>query len=269
MIVYPNAKINLGLNVVERRADGFHNIETIFFPIALKDALEIVVAPDRKFSFTTSGLSIPGNPENNLCVKAWKLLSEEYHLPPVKIHLHKVIPMGSGLGGGSSDGAFTIRLLDSLFSLNLPSETMKARAAQLGSDCPFFIGNTPVYAYGKGDEFVSVDLRFPDLKVMVAVPGIHVNTAAAYGMIRPEKPARNVMDLVSKPLHEWKDLLKNDFEKPVFREYPRINEIKTTFYEKGAVYASMSGSGAAVFGFFPSVVPTEASLRDCFIWKER
>ena len=268
MIVHPNAKINLGLNVLEKRSDGFHSIETVFYPIGMRDALEIIVSPDHRFSFTSSGRNIPGDPESNLCVRAWKDFSAIYCLPPVKIHLHKVIPMGSGLGGGSSDGAFTITLLDSLFSLNLSKETMIGHARKLGSDCAFFCINKPVFATGKGDKFNPISLCLPDYKILVVVPGINMNTAAAYGMITPQIPGNHIQDLVSQPMINWENTLKNDFEIPVFRQFPQISKLKERLYKIGAVYASMSGSGVAVYGIFPRGLPVSMVFKDCFVWLE-
>jgi 4-diphosphocytidyl-2-C-methyl-D-erythritol kinase len=269
MIAFPNAKINLGLNVIDKRPDGFHDIETVFYPVGLCDVLEIIVSPDQQFSFTSSGLNIPGDPESNLCVKAWRELSTCYNLPPVRIHLHKVIPMGSGLGGGSSDGAFAIKLLDALFTLHLSNEMMMNHARKLGSDCAFFIQNQPVFAAGKGDDLTPLPLRLQDHKVMVVIPGIHVDTAMAYGMITPGIPHRRLKGLVSQPIETWKETLVNDFEHPVFGKFPRIGEIKSRLYELGAAYASLSGSGAAVYGIFKEGFNNQVEFKDCFVWIEK
>jgi 4-diphosphocytidyl-2-C-methyl-D-erythritol kinase len=228
--------------------------------------LEIIVSPERKFAFTTSGLNIPGDPESNLCVKAWKELSVCYDLPPVKIHLHKVIPLGSGLGGGSSDGAFAIKLLDALFTLHLSNDMMMNHARKLGSDCAFFIQNQPVFAAGKGDELTPLPLRLPDHKVMLVIPAIHVDTAMAYGMITPRTPRQRLKELVTQPISAWKESLVNDFEPPVFGKFPRIGEIKSRLYGLGAAYASMSGSGAAVYGIFPGEHIRQPEFKECFVW---
>jgi len=269
MIAFPNAKINLGLNVVSRRADGFHNIETIFYPVGLKDVLEIIVAPDKKFSFTSSGLEIPGNPKNNLCIKALEGLAAECRILPVNIHLHKVIPMGSGLGGGSSDGAFTLKLLKSLFSLDLTEEKLTAHARKLGSDCAFFIRNRPLLATEKGDVFSETALTLMGYKILLVVPDIHVDTTNAYRMIFPKIPGFANGDLVNKPVSTWKDFLVNDFELPVFQKYPEIKELKSKIYSLGAEYASMSGSGSAVYGLFKQDLQVNPEFRNCFVWMER
>jgi 4-diphosphocytidyl-2-C-methyl-D-erythritol kinase len=256
MIAFPSAKINLGLKVLEKRADGFHNIETIFYPVKLSDVLEIVPAVDGLFSFESTGLPVPGAKEDNLCLRAFSLLSADFHLPPVKIHLHKVIPVGGGLGGGSSDGAHTIRLLDNLFLLGLSDAQMMLYAGNLGSDCAFFILNQPVFAVNKGDVFEPLGLDLSDYRIEIVSPGIHVSTAEAYAMIdlRGEslKTGPSLKELISLPVKEWKNFLVNDFEKPVFDKYPELESLKQDLYEKGAIYASMTGSGSSIFGIFTS-----------------
>jgi 4-diphosphocytidyl-2-C-methyl-D-erythritol kinase len=255
MIAFPNAKINLGLNVLEKRADGFHNIETVFYPIDLADVLEIIPAADGLFSFASTGLSIPGGKESNLCLKAFHLLSSLFHLPPVKIHLHKVIPIGAGLGGGSSDGACTIKLLNNLFFLGLSNDQMMDYARKLGSDCAFFIENKPVFAYDKGDRFKPAGIDLSSYRIEVISPEIHINTAEAYAMIDFRGKTQEIRfpldKIISKPVSDWRNQLKNDFEEPIIKKYPELGKIKQDLYNKGALYVSMSGSGSSIFGIFP------------------
>ncbi len=260
MIFFPNAKINLGLFVTGKRVDGFHNIETIFYPIPLRDALEMIHSPDGKFRFSTSGIPVPGKPEENLLVKAWLMLQNEFGLPEVHIHLHKIIPMGAGLGGGSSDAAYAIRLINQLFNLGLSNEKMMDHASQLGMDCPFFIKNTPAYARERGDKMEEVKLNLSGKILVIVKPAFHISTAEAYVGIVPAKPDFILKDVIAKPVGQWSDFLKNDFEKIVFGKYPEAETIKGDLYKKGAEYASMSGSGSAVFGVFES----EVDLKDLF-----
>ena len=266
MIDFPNCKINLGLNIVSKRDDGYHNIETEFYPLPLRDALEIIPSSDGLFEFSSSGLPIPGTPESNLCVKAWNLLQEEFGLPAVKMHLHKLIPMGAGLGGGSSDGAFSLKMLNNLFDLGLENGQLMDFARKLGSDCAFFIDNQPCHAFEKGDRFEPIQVDLAGFAVVIAVPGVHVNTALAYSMVTPKFPAREVNELARLPVGNWKDWLVNDFEKPVFEQFPVIGEIKTSMYELGALYAAMSGSGSAVYGIFDVLPADYGVFRGCFVW---
>lgn len=251
MIVFPNAKINIGLNVVSKRTDGYHNLETIFYPLKLADALEL--ADSEETSLTFSGIPIDGSSENNLILKAYRVLINDFHLPPVKFHLHKIIPFGAGLGGGSSDAAFTLKMLNDYFNLTLSTKALENYAAQIGADCPFFIQNKPVFATGIGNRFQALELDLSAYQIVVLKPEISVNTAEAYKNITPEIPARGLNELVKSPIDTWKSTIKNDFEKNVFRKYPEIARLKELLYELGAVYASMSGSGSAVFGIFTQI----------------
>lgn len=248
MIIFPNAKINIGLNVISRRADGYHNLETIFYPVNIKDALEIVEADE--LTFQSSGLDIPGRVEDNLCIQGYHLLKKDFDLPPVKIHLHKHIPIGAGLGGGSADAAFCIRLIDQNFNLGLSDEQMIGYARKLGADCAFFIRNEPVFAFEIGDEFEPVKLDLSKYQIIVVMPPVHISTAEAYRGVKPAPVKDSLMELVYEPVAEWKKFIKNDFEISVFKDHPEIRGIKAALYEAGALYASMSGSGAAVFGIF-------------------
>ena len=248
MISFPNAKINIGLNVVSKRDDGYHNLETIFYPVKLADALEL--ADSDKMQFSSSGIKIDGNPENNLVVKAYKLLQKDFKLPLVKLHLNKVIPFGAGLGGGSSDAAFTLKMLNDYFNLKIPSAKLENYAAQIGADCPFFINNKPTFATGIGDQFQPINLDLTEYEILIVKPNISVSTPDAYKNIIPSKPEFNLKDIENLPIESWKDYIKNDFEESVFETYPEIENLKQTLYKMGALYASMSGSGSALFGVF-------------------
>lgn len=251
MITFPNAKINIGLNIINRRPDGYHNLETIFYPVMIKDALEIIVAD--KLSFGSSGLEIPGRVEDNLCMKGYHLVRKDFDIPPVKIHLHKHIPVGAGLGGGSADAAFFIRLLDQQFDLGMSTDKMLGYARQLGADCAFFIQNKPAFAFERGDEFEPVKLDLPNYKIVVVMPPVHVSTSEAFSGVKPAPVEQSLMELIYKPVTEWKNFIKNDFENSVFKNHPVIRGIKAALYEAGAIYASMSGSGASVFGIFDTM----------------
>ena len=252
MLTFPNAKINLGLNITEKRPDGYHNLETVFYPVALEDALEIRTNPEaqQKFTLHQHGMEIAGNPENNLVVKAYLLLDKEFHLPPVEIHLYKHIPSGAGLGGGSSDAAFMLKLLNEHYNLQLSDKQLEDYAATLGADCAFFIKNTPTYAEGIGNIFSPIELSLKGYRIMIVKPDVFVSTREAFANIRPHRPEYPVREVIRRPVAEWKDTLINDFEASVFPQYPVIGEIKEELYHQGAIYASMSGSGSSVFGLF-------------------
>lgn len=261
MIIFPNCKINLGLNIVKKRNDGYHNLQTIFYPIPFTDALEIIVA--KEFSFTTTGLSIDTGSEKNLCVKAYQLLQPIYNLPPVHIHLHKAIPLGAGLGGGSADAAFTLLLLNKKFNLNLSSSKLIDFALQLGSDCPFFIINQPCYATGRGELLEPIELSLLKGKQLVIInPGIHVNTGWAFSQITPSKYPNSLQQTTLKPITEWKEFITNDFEAAVFNEHPSLPPIKQQLYDAGALFAGMTGSGSTIFGIF------EKNTEFNFLWPE-
>jgi 4-diphosphocytidyl-2-C-methyl-D-erythritol kinase len=251
MVVFPNAKINLGLNVTERRADGYHNLETVFYPLVLSDILEVL--PGGIFEFQTSGLPVDANKDDNLVVKAFQLLNRDFRLPPVAVYLHKVIPMGAGLGGGSSDAAFMLRALNNLSGLNLSDDHLKRYAVQLGADCAFFIENRPAVAAGIGDLLTPAEVDLSGYSIVLVKPPFPVNTAMAYRAITPGRARIPVAGVVRQPIETWKGLLVNDFEAPVFDLFPDIGDIKKRLYDSGAVYASMSGSGSAVYGIFNKV----------------
>lgn len=248
MISFPNAKINLGLNVVARKSDGYHNIESCFLPIDWCDVLEIV--PASSFQFSATGLPIPGNQVDNLCVKAFNLIQQNHQIGNVHIHLHKMIPMGGGLGGGSADGAFTLKLLNEFFELHLTTNELKNYASQLGSDCPFFIENNPRYVTGTGFEFADIEVSLKGKFLALTNPNIHVGTKEAYSQIKPKASETSIPEILKKPLDTWKSKLRNDFETSVFPLQPDIAALKDSFYANGAIYASMTGSGATVYGIF-------------------
>ncbi len=248
MIRFPNCKINLGLRITEKRPDGFHNIESCFYPIDWNEALEIIPAPELRF--TSSGIPIPGDPDHNLCLKAWRLLHKRFDIAPVHIHLHKAIPIGAGLGGGSSDAASAIILLDQLFDLGLDDETMEDLARTLGSDCAFFIKNKPVIATEKGDRFSEVRLSLANQWIVLVFPDFHISTGEAYSGVRAEKPEDSLKNLLEGDVKEWKKYLKNDFEKHLFLNYPVLDHVKSRLYDFGSFYASMTGSGSCVYGLF-------------------
>lgn len=252
MITFPNAKINLGLNIVEKRPDGYHNLETVFYPVPIEDALEVNVLNEgnAKFRLNQAGLQIEGEADNNLVVKAYKLLDEKFNLPPVDIHLFKHIPSGAGLGGGSSDAAYMLKLLNEKFSLQLTQEALEEYAASLGADCAFFIRNAPTYAEGIGNIFSPISLSLEGYKIIVVKPDIFVSTRDAFAQIKPHRPEVPLKEIVKRPIEEWKELMLNDFEESVFPQFPAIREIKEELYGEGAVYAAMSGSGSSVFGLF-------------------
>ncbi|MFT6880319.1 MAG: 4-diphosphocytidyl-2-C-methyl-D-erythritol kinase [Psychromonas sp.] len=266
MINFPNAKINIGLNITQKRSDAYHNIASVFYPIAWKDALE--VAPSNSFSFTSTGLKIPGNTDNNLIIKAFELLKSYLDTKDnVAIHLHKVIPMGAGLGGGSADGAFALKLFNDFFKLELSSSVLEGLAAQLGSDCPFFIKNKAVYCYDRGIKFRNISIDLSSYYVVVVNPKIHISTAEAYSLIKPLEPRSSILDLIKAPIEEWKSTIYNDFEKPLAVKYPLIGHIKDKLYSSGSVYASMTGSGSTVYGIFKEPTDLIETFKNLTVWQ--
>jgi 4-diphosphocytidyl-2-C-methyl-D-erythritol kinase len=252
MISFPNCKINLGLFITNKRADGYHALQTVFYPISWCDALEVVESTDSKpFHLSTSGLIIPGEPATNLLFKTWQLITNEFNLPPISVHLHKNIPMGAGLGGGSADVAFFIKLLDEKFNLGISDEKKLNLASQIGSDCAFFIKNRAVYAEGRGDEFSNINVDLSQYYILIVFPHIHVNTKDAFAGLSPKMPKENLNELIARtPIEKWHTCLFNDFEPTILEKHPAIKQIKNAIYQNGAIYASMSGSGSAVYGVF-------------------
>ncbi|MGL4993568.1 MAG: 4-(cytidine 5'-diphospho)-2-C-methyl-D-erythritol kinase [Bacteroidales bacterium] len=262
MISFPNAKINLGLNIVERRPDNYHNLETIFYPISVCDSLEIKpLDRGEEVRFFQYGMPIGGEKEDNLVVKAYRLLEKRFELPPIEIHLRKNIPFGAGLGGGSSDAAFMLKMLKDLFHLDLSNDELESIASKIGADCPFFINNKTTLAKGIGDEFEPIDIDLTGYWLLLVKPEVHVSTPDAYSMVKPQKPLVPLRDIICKPIEIWRELLVNDFESSVFAKYPQLSQIKQMMYNSGAIYASMSGSGSSMFGIF-DVEPPAIFLDD-------
>jgi 4-diphosphocytidyl-2-C-methyl-D-erythritol kinase len=250
MIQFPNCKINLGLSILAKRADGYHELETVFYPIAVSDALEIL--PSDNLSLTQTGIAVPGDPVQNLCLKAYHLLKKDFpNLPAVKMHLQKNIPMGAGLGGGSSDGSSTLLILNQQFSLGLNDQQLIDYASQLGSDCPFFVYNKACHATGRGEVLTPIELDLTNYQFLLVHPGKHISTAWAFQQLTPNTKSESIQSIIQKPISEWKTLLINDFEAPVFKAEPNLLAIKEQLYQLGAIYASMSGSGSSLFGIFP------------------
>ncbi len=267
MIVFPNAKINAGLRVINRRPDGYHDIETMMIPVKLADALEVTPSADGQFGFTSSGIPIDGPTDANLCVKAFRLMQMRYGLPEVKIHLHKVIPIGAGLGGGSSDAAFTLKLLNRIFSLKICNNDLREVAEELGSDCSFFIENRPCLAKGKGALLTPVHPDLNGFHVLIVKPDVSVSTAWAYSHVKPSgRHLPEAADFPSDP-GEWQAVLTNDFEKVVFEAWSEIETIKNQMLKHGAVYASVSGSGSAVFGLFKNKHEYKGQFEGNFVWE--
>jgi len=255
MLAFPNVKINLGLYITEKRADNYHNLLTCFYPAPLNDILEIV--PAARFEFVQTGLEIPGNQEDNLVVKAYSLLQKEFDLPPVRIQLHKLVPMGAGLGGGSSDAAFTLSTLNTQFQLGLKEAQLEEYAAKLGSDCAFFIRNRPVVAKGRGELMENCEVDLKGTHLFMVCPGLHVSTADAYGGTKPS-PYTGDFEGVLKDKSKWRNELHNQFEDTIFPKHPTLASIKEQLYALGAWYAAMSGSGSTVFGLFEKEVTTHS-----------
>jgi 4-diphosphocytidyl-2-C-methyl-D-erythritol kinase len=265
MVSFPHCKINLGLNVIARRPDGFHDIETCFYPIPWNDILEII--PSAKLKFDSTGLAIPGKAQENLCLKAYGLFKKDFDLPPVHIHLHKLLPTGAGLGGGSSDAAFTLRTLDEIFNLNLSAVKLSKYASILGSDCAFFIQDDAMIGTARGEVLSPIKLSLKGKFIVLVKPEIHVATSEAYSGVIPNKASQSVRKtLVETSLAEWKDFLVNDFEASVFKTYPGIKELKDKLYQRGAVYSSMSGSGSSVFGIFDHAIDLKADFTGMTCW---
>lgn len=263
MVVFPNAKINLGLNILQKRPDGYHELETCFYPIQWQEALEIIES--KKTVVTTSGIEIPDNGDN-IILKAYRLLEADHKLPSLHIHLHKAIPIGAGLGGGSADAAFTLKLINDLFSLGLDDDQMMRYASQLGADCAFFIKNKPMLAMGIGDQLSEINLSLSDKFISLVYPNIHISTKEAYSNIVPRIPFMRIKEIFEQyELDDWKNHLVNDFEHSLFERYPILDKIKQQFYKAGALYASMSGSGSCMYGIFDK--EPEMSFEDNYrVW---
>ena len=268
MLVFPKAKINLGLNITGKRDDGYHNIETIFYPVGLCDALEVVAGagPPERDILKVTGYGLEVEPEDNIALKAVQRLRQIKHIPSLRIHLHKAIPAGAGLGGGSSDAAGILRTVDRMFRLNLPDEMLRKIALELGSDCPFFIDSRPAFATGRGELLEPVGSILNGFHIVLLNPGIRVSTREAYENCEPAIPEKPLKDLINSPVPGWKDLIRNDFEKTVFRKYPLIAGLKAALYDSGSLYSSMSGSGSTVYGIFAGKPDLDGRLREYLIF---
>jgi 4-diphosphocytidyl-2-C-methyl-D-erythritol kinase len=267
MISFPNAKINLGLNITEKRPDNYHNIESVIYPVPLCDILEINIAIDRQFSFGSSGLNLNCGIADNLCVKAFNLMQDRYDISSVKMWIHKIIPSGAGLGGGSADASFTLRMLNKLFNLGLDNQTLIELAANLGMDCSFFIDNLPALATGRGDVLTPLDLSLKGHSICIARPDIHISTAEAYAGVVPLAGQICPATLTAFSVSSWSGVLKNQFEESLFIDYPQLHAIKDKFYSCGAVYASLTGSGSAVYGIFNSAPKLQSEFDEIFYWE--
>ncbi|HBH23461.1 MAG TPA: 4-(cytidine 5'-diphospho)-2-C-methyl-D-erythritol kinase [Cytophagales bacterium] len=268
MIVFPNAKINLGLYITEKRPDGYHNLISCFYPVGWSDALEVIEA--KKTAFSSSGLSIPSDGKENLVMRAYKLLRRDFQLPNVEVHLHKVIPTGAGLGGGSSDAAHMLITLSEMFNLLLEDDILMQYAAELGSDCSFFISNKPSLVTGRGEELQEIDFSLKGMWLVLVYPDIHISTKEAYSGISPKMPENNVEKLIKdKKMDDWRQNLKNDFEPHLFQTHPELQRIKEDLYELGADYAAMSGSGSAVFGLYKNEPDLKGHFSDFRVWAEQ
>lgn len=267
MVLYPNAKINLGLNIVEKRSDGYHNIESVFYPVPLADKLEI--NENKRLTFSTSGIELDSNPENNLVLQAYHKLCRIQDLPPVNLHLHKSIPFGGGLGGGSSDATFCLKGLNTMFNLGLSDEKLRHISSGIGADCPFFINNQPSFVSGIGDILRPCRLDLSGYFLILVKPSVGVPTPVAYKHVKPALPDHNIRDILYQPVKEWKMYLKNDFEDSVFKAFPGFFSIKKTLYDGGAEYASMSGSGSTIYGIFKQDTDLRDRFRDMFYFSCR
>lgn len=273
MVVFPCCKINIGLNVVERRPDGYHNLETVFYPIPLNDNLEVVTASclTSPYLIHETGISLNDRVENNLVIRVLEQLRETYpQIPPVEIWLHKRIPTGAGLGGGSSDAAFMMRLLNDQYGLGMDDEDIEFRLSRLGADCAFFNRCVPAFATGIGDQLIPIGLTLAGWNLVLVKPDIHVSTREAFSLITPHRPQHSLLEALNRPIETWRDTVSNDFEKSVFMHHPEIAAIKATLYDMGAVYASMSGSGSSVYALFHDRQPEVRDIfPDCFVYETR
>lgn len=272
MLQYPCAKINIGLNVVCRRPDGYHDLETVFYPVPLTDVLELkpLKNSNEPYLLQTVGYGVEGTPEDNLVVKVYKGMAEEFGIPPLDIYLQKRIPMGAGLGGGSSDAAFMMKMLNEMFALGLDDEVMERRLSGYGADCAFFVKARPAYATGIGDRLSPIELSLKGLYLVMVKPSESVSTREAYSGITPAIPQNDLRESLKLPVREWRHLVVNDFEKTVFAAHPSIAAIKETLYDMGALYAAMSGSGSTVFGLFDRPIDNAREVfGNCFVFTTR
>lgn len=272
MLLLPNCKINIGLNIVSKRSDGYHNLETVFFPIPLRDNLEFkeIENEDVPYRLVSGGVPIEGKPEDNLIVKVYLDMKAEFNLPALELSLYKNIPMGAGLGGGSSDAAAMMKGLNEAYNLQLSAEDMEKRLAKFGADCPFFVQNKPTYATGIGDELTNCNVSLKDKFIVLVKPDVFVSTKEAYAHVTPKLPAIPLAEAIKLPIETWKEQIVNDFEQSVFPFHPELPAIKQTLYDMGAVYASMSGSGSTMYGIFNRPTPEANEVFDkCFVYTKK
>ncbi|MGM0529921.1 MAG: 4-(cytidine 5'-diphospho)-2-C-methyl-D-erythritol kinase [Bacteroidota bacterium] len=270
MIFFPNAKINIGLYITDKRNDGYHNLETIFYPLSLTDILEIQKRKANQRIFNNTGIRLPVMTEQNLCYRAYQLIQQHHSIPEINFHLHKIIPYGAGLGGGSSDASFTLKALNQLFQLNIRNDALKDMAEQIGSDCPFFIDNKPSIAREKGNKTEPIHLSIKGLYLLLVVPAIQIDTQTAYKGIKPRKREKPLKEVVlNEPIENWNDQVTNDFENHILKAYPLLKQIKQKLSEMGAVFTSLSGSGSAIYGIFKKKPTAENELRQHFTWIEK
>ncbi len=272
MLLLPNCKINIGLNIVSKRPDGYHNLETVFFPIPLRDNLEFkeIENEDMPYRLVSGGVPIEGKPEDNLIVKVYLDMKAEFNLPALELSLYKNIPMGAGLGGGSSDAAAMMKGLNEAYNLQLSTEDMEKRLAKFGADCPFFVRNKPAYATGIGDELTNCNVSLKDKFIVLVKPDVFVSTKEAYAHVTPKLPAIPLAEAIKLPIETWKEQIVNDFEQSVFPFHPELPAIKQTLYDMGAVYASMSGSGSTMYGIFNRPTPEANEVFDkCFVYTKK
>ena len=272
MLLLPNCKINIGLNIVSKRSDGYHNLETVFFPIPLRDNLEFkeIENEDVPYRLVSGGVPIEGKPEHNLIVKVYLDMKAEFNLPALELSLYKNIPMGAGLGGGSSDAAAMMIGLNEAYNLQLSAEDMEKRLAKFGADCPFFVRNKPAYATGIGDELTNCNVSLKDKFIVLVKPDVFVSTKEAYAHVTPKLPAIPLAEAIKLPIETWKEQIVNDFEQSVFPFHPELPAIKQTLYDMGAVYASMSGSGSTMYGIFNRPTPEANEVFDkCFVYTKK
>lgn len=269
MIHFSPAKINLGLQILNKRADGFHNLQSLMHPVGLSDILEIRASSvtNQKIAYTQSGIRFEGDLEDNLCIRAWKLFSEETRLPAVQMHLHKQIPVGAGLGGGSSNASTTLLGLNRIAEKPLTSTKLKELAAILGSDCPFFLDPRTMLMEGRGEILTPLPLNLEGIYLVLLFPAIHVSTSEAYAGVKPAIPKQPLKELIKEPVFRWKEKIANDFERSVFKSYARLASIKAALYSHGSLYASLSGSGSSLYGLFKEKVVLPEELQRLVIWE--
>lgn len=272
MFSYSFAKINIGLNIVEKRPDGYHNLQTVFYPIPLSDGIEIKPTKfdEKPYMLQVVGADIDGGAENNLIIKVLNSIKNDFNIPPLDIYLNKRIPIGAGLGGGSSNAACMMNLLNEMFSLNMTAKEMEERVAKFGADCAFFIQSKPVYATGIGDIMSPIEISLKDYYFVLVKPQVSVSTKEAYSGVVPQIPAISLHEAIQQPIEQWKETIKNDFEDSVFALYPEIAAIKKTLYDMGAVYVSMSGSGSSVYGLFKhEQIDLQKVFTNCFVFQKK